>query len=589
MEMRLEQALAAALVTLLAGGPALAADVAWPGPAVQAGADLLAAGETAAAARALSAHLTVYPHDRLASTLLAEARGQATGTRVAAIMRTIKADRPATTTNPPATSNELSGLLPGAQVLDGDASWSQSELSALAAAAGALSPDDRQKLSGVRFVRQHAAQANGRRKSGAFEAAARAEIDLAGTRTIYLFDAAADLSDAVGSSGNPLEGVLFHEVGHLALTFAPDKVSEFGTLGFTETGEPLASGFYSRYAASSPEEDHAESYRALYVAPGALMAASPAKFLYVNYKARRFTAHEVRSLASKAGIDLDQVASDLVLAGRMRQDTAAEVLGYHGLRADTGAIIADARAILGAAGSRPLERAMALVIISRYNGTTGPVGVVISGDQVWSRLSTSEKQVITTRSFNRDLSKDIRNGVLATRGLVNDIRNEVYKNGFEKLFTTLLDPGKKGDRVRAVFTVPDAEIPQSYSLVEQVLSYEVIWPDLHPLARRFLTDRGTRGTDIRTRLKAVVTGHAFEKARDAQKNRFPSQGLKKNLDLLSTENALLFFRYLDGEGPIPPMDSSRAPTDDPFVYVATVTLQNILAGVAPSGGVGFII
>lgn len=589
MDTRLERALAAALVVALTGGPATAADIAQPGAAVLAGAELLERGEAGAAARTLSAHLATHPRDVLASTLLAEARNEGGPARMSAIMRSIKGAKQTAPVNSPDAPNALVAAVPGAEVVNGDAAWTDSELAALAAAVAALSPDDRQKLSGTRFVRQHAAPAKGPHRYGPFEAAARAEIAIDGKRTIYLYDAASAFADAAAQASGPLEGVFFHEVGHLALTFAPDKVSEFATLGFTEKGEPLPTGFYSAYAASGPEEDHAEAYRALYADPAGLFAASPLKFLYVNHKARRFNATQVRAMASGAGVSLADVATDLVLAGRMRQDTAAEVLGYHHMRADTDVILADARSILAAAGSRPLDRAMALVIVNRYNGSTAPIGAVLSGDEVWAQLSRSEKHVISTKSFKRDIARDIRNGVLGTRGLVNDIRNEVHKNGFEKFFTALLDPGEKGDRVRAAFAVSDADLVQSFALVEQVLSYEVIWPDLHPLARRLLTDRSERGVEIRARLKAVVTSEALQRVRDDQKKLFPSQGLKKHLELLSTENALLFFRYLDGHGPLPPMDPTRAPADDPFVYVATVTLQNIYSGIAPSAGTAYIV
>lgn len=593
MEMRLEQALAAALVLALGVGPAEAAEIGRPSAAMRAGMDLLAGGEHRAAARLLSAHLATHPHDLLASALLAEATGQGGDTRIAAVLQSARpfmlagGRRGGTAT---IASDKVLAALPGAQIINGDATWSDSELAALASALSALSHSDRQRLSGTRFVRQHApSDGAGLAPRGGFEAAARAEIGLDGTRTIYLYDAASGLSAAAGPSGGPIEGVLFHEVGHLALTFAPDKVSEFGTLGFNERGEPHSSGFYSAYAATGPEEDHAEAYRALYADPDGLLTSSPAKFLYANYQARRFTASDVRKMASRAGLNLADVATDIVLAGRMRQDTAAEVLGYHQMRADTSAILADARAILASATARPLERAMALVVISRYNGVTGPIGALLSGDQVWSQLGVSEKQVITTKSFVRDVAADIRNGLLATRGLANDIRNEVYKNGFEKFFTALLDPGERGNRVRAAFSVPDAELAQSFGLVEQVLSYEVIWPDLHPTVKRLLADRTARGAEIRGRLKAIVTGEAFARALESQKKQFPSQGLQKNLDLLSTENALLFFRYLDGQGPLPPMDPSRAPASDPFVYVATVTLQNIYNGVAPAAGTAYIV
>ncbi|MBI6545850.1 MAG: hypothetical protein HY692_03590 [Cyanobacteria bacterium NC_groundwater_1444_Ag_S-0.65um_54_12] len=617
----------------MSSAPAYGQSLTRPATAVGAGMELLLAGEYKAAAKTLAVHVRTHPRDEAALYLLAQAYWRLGETAKAQDISTLleetlangtgvsdqadlvaeeamfweKPNRELTLASAvylaagnvtaagkatplegsAASTAEITGLIRGAKILNADAKWTAAELQALLAVVRKLSATDRQQLTDVRFVRSKIGQAVIQGKE--FEAAGRAEIGLDGSKTIYLYDIVHQISSLgleLFGDPDPVQPVLFHEIGHLIQTFAPDKIQEFASLGFKDDGSPEPDGFISHYASLSPEEDHAESYRALYLEPAKLLKIAPLKFLTINARTRRYPAKEVRLWAQRASVNLQQAADNLVLKGRLRLATSADILGYHGLRANLSVVIEDARALLAAPTASPLERAASRFLLDCYGGGLRSLGELVANDALWEQFTAVQKAVILNKSYSKLLKQDIVNGVVGARGLANDIQDEVYREGFKKFFLTLLSPQPAGDGLRAALSSPDNELYYSGKLVEQVLRYQLLWPSLHPQVVRLLTEGGNRGTMARIRLKRVLTGPEFGNALSVQKQNYPSKELQRRLDQLTTLNALLFFRLLAGEGTIPPMDPTKGNIDDPFVYVATDVLHDIYTGLPPNAGTG---
>ncbi|HBN09208.1 MAG TPA: hypothetical protein DD435_11370 [Cyanobacteria bacterium UBA8530] len=275
-------------------------------------------------------------------------------------------------------------------------------------------------------------------------------------------------------SGSFVSGDIYaHEIGHLVQQsngrWDPEKIKEFGKLSkWTESygdGKEYAAdgvdnrtggqmsfdnsvtkakntgNFVSNYAKTDPAEDFAESYRAYATDPDSLMKSAPDKFLFINSTSRKYSAEEVGEMAKKAGVDLNKVATDLVVNSGLKQESLSNILKVHGLTADKTAVLNDSQT------KKPLDAlgiATARITSETLKGNQdfidglGRDPQAAIGPVTWSKLSKEERALLSDKTFVQKMVDDVKAGTASQNSLGNEVQIELARQGVKDLMTNMV-------------------------------------------------------------------------------------------------------------------------------------------------------
>ncbi|MNR81324.1 hypothetical protein D3C72_120650 [compost metagenome] len=311
--------------------------------------------------------------------------------------------------------------------------------------------------------------------------------------------------------------LLAHEVGHMVQMnggrWDPAKIKEFSQLsGWTEqyqdgtreiadgidnrTGEMLKyesgivkptrdDNFVSQYAKADPIDDFAESYRAYLNDPSSLMAAAPEKLLFVNAQSGKYTRDEVAQLAQKAGVDLQDVFTNLVLDGNLKQETLNAISEMNGVQADKRRISSGAEASNGDALAEATSKITAKAIV----GDTGFVNQLLSnpqaalGAELWESLSADEQDMLKDREFVRGIVSDLGAGRASAASAGLSIKIEIAREGVRDTFSLLGGTDGKAQQFRTALAA-DPELALKKAGLWDKLPEELRKPFVDPANRQ---------------------------------------------------------------------------------------------------------
>lgn len=294
---------------------------------------------------------------------------------------------------------------------------------------------------------------------------------------------AADGKIVLTHSGSMVaKDMLAHEIGHMVQMnggrWDPAKIKEFSQLsGWTEqyedgtreiadgidnrTGEMLKyesgivkptreDNFVSQYAKADPIDDFAESYRAYLNDPASLMTAAPEKLLFINAQSGKYTRDEMAELAQKAGVDLQDVFTTLVLDGNLKQETLNAISEMNGVLADKRRISSGAEATNGDALAEATSKITAKAIV----GDAAFVNQLLSspqdalGKDLWGKLSADEQDMLKDRDFVRGLVSDLGAGRASAASAGLSIKIEIAREGVRDTFGLLGGTDGKAQQFR---------------------------------------------------------------------------------------------------------------------------------------------
>lgn len=290
--------------------------------------------------------------------------------------------------------------------------------------------------------------------------------------------------------------MLAHEIGHMVQMnggrWDPAKIKEFSQLsGWTEqyedgtseiadgidnrTGEMLKydsglvkatrdDNFVSQYAKVDPIDDFAESYRAYLNDPDLLMKAAPDKFLFLNAQSGKYTSGEMAQFAEKAGVDLQDIFTTLVLDGKLKQETLNAISEMNGVQADKRRIASGADAPNGDA----LAEATSVITAKAIVGDAAFVNQLLTNPQqalgadLWDRLSVDEQDMLKDRDFVRNLVSDLGAGRASAASASLSIQIEIAREGVRDTFALLGGTDAKAQQFRAAMaTDPESALKQA--------------------------------------------------------------------------------------------------------------------------------
>lgn len=277
--------------------------------------------------------------------------------------------------------------------------------------------------------------------------------------------------------------MLAHEIGHMVQMnggrWDPAKIKEFSQLsGWTEqyqdgtretadgidnrTGEMLKydsglvkatrdDNFVSQYAKVDPIDDFAESYRAYLNDPDSLMKAAPEKLLFINSQSGKYTREEVAQLAQKAGVDLQDVFTNLVLDGKLKQETLNALSDMNGVQADKRRISSGAESTSGDALAEATSKITAKAIV----GDSAFVNQLLTnpqaalGAELWDKLSADEQDMLKDREFVRGIVSDLGAGRASAASAGLSIKIEIAREGVRDTFALLGGTDAKAQQFRS--------------------------------------------------------------------------------------------------------------------------------------------
>lgn len=290
--------------------------------------------------------------------------------------------------------------------------------------------------------------------------------------------------------------MLAHEVGHMVQMnggrWDPAKIKEFSQLsGWTEqyedgtrevadgidnrTGDSLKyesgivkptrdDNFVSQYAKADPIDDFAESYRAYLNDPASLMTAAPEKLLFINAQSGKYTRDEMAGLAQKAGVDLQDVFTTLVLDGNLKQETLNAISEMNGVQADKRRISSGAEAPSGDALAEATSKITAKAIV----GDSAFVNQLLSnpqaalGAELWDKLSADEQDMLKDRDFVRGIVSDLGAGRASAASAGLSIKIEIARDGVRDTFSLLGGTDGKSQQFRNQLAAdPEAALKQA--------------------------------------------------------------------------------------------------------------------------------
>lgn len=263
-----------------------------------------------------------------------------------------------------------------------------------------------------------------------------------------------------------------HEIGHqLQLSdgrWNPERIREFSKLsGWTETypvgrseiydgiddrtGRRMifndkivkatrTDNFVSKYAATDPVEDFAESYSSYLLNPGLLLQRAPEKFLFINAESKKYSTEQVLDLARKANVDLGRVATALVKEGALKQETLNKILATHDLQPNRKEVLAD----LPAGEKSGLMLAWGRIVEHlRANPDAGaaivddPASVI--GKETWEKLIDQDRWVLANKAFMHKMVGALGKGWAGVKSATEAAQLEEYRGGTDKVLHLLLE------------------------------------------------------------------------------------------------------------------------------------------------------
>ncbi len=287
--------------------------------------------------------------------------------------------------------------------------------------------------------------------------------------------------------------MLAHEIGHMVQMnggrWDPAKIKEFSQLsGWTEqyqdgtretadgidnrTGEMLKyesgivkptrdDNFVSQYAKADPIDDFAESYRAYLNDPASLMKAAPEKALFLNAQSGKYTRAEVAEFAKAAGVDLQDVFTNLVLDGKLKQETLNAIADMNGVQADKRRISSGAEAPAGDALAEATSKITAKAIV----GDSAFVNQLLTnpqqalGAELWDKLSADEQDMLKDRDFVRGIVSDLGAGRASAASAGLSIKIEIAREGVRDTFGLLGGTDGKSQQFRTALAAdPEAAL-----------------------------------------------------------------------------------------------------------------------------------
>ncbi|MBM3268151.1 MAG: hypothetical protein FJZ01_10935 [Candidatus Sericytochromatia bacterium] len=263
-----------------------------------------------------------------------------------------------------------------------------------------------------------------------------------------------------------------HEIGHqLQLSdgrWNPERIREFSKLsGWTETYESGKSevfdgiddrngrilmfnekiikptrkdNFVSKYAATAPGEDFAESYSSYLLNPGLLLQKAPEKFLFINAESKKYTQEQVRELATKAKIDLDGVATDLVGKADLKQETLTAIVTTHGLKPAPSAMMA----AVTTQNMTPLMAAWADIVRAIQADPTKAAEAVqdpqaLVRKENWDKLIDQDRWVFQNKGFMERTIKALTHGYGSVKSAADATRLQENRSATDKVLHLLLN------------------------------------------------------------------------------------------------------------------------------------------------------
>ncbi|GEM_PF-2807853 len=289
------------------------------------------------------------------------------------------------------------------------------------------------------------------------------------------------------------QDLLAHEIGHMVQMnggrWDPAKIKDFSQLsGWTEqyqdgtkeiadgidnrSGEMLKyesgivkptrnDNFVSQYAKADPIDDFAESYRVYLNDPQSLMKAAPEKALFINAQSGKYTQAEVAQFAQAAGVDLQDVFTNLVLDGKLQQETLNAIADMNGVKADKRRISSGSEVPAGDA----LAEATATITAKAIVGDSTFVNQLLSnpqaalGSELWDKLSADEQDMLGDRDFVRSIVSDLGAGRASAASAGLSIKVEIAREGVRDTFSLLGGSDGKAQQFRsALATDPEAAL-----------------------------------------------------------------------------------------------------------------------------------
>jgi hypothetical protein len=293
----------------------------------------------------------------------------------------------------------------------------------------------------------------------------RAQFDGKPQRTVVLTD--------TGSNLLVSNRIWAHEIGHqLQLSdgrWNPERIREFSKFsGWTETypdgrketfdgiddrtgrrmlfNEKIvkaarSDNFVSKYAKTDPGEDFAESYAFYLLNPGLLLEKAPEKFLFINAQSKKYGASQVQEFAGKAKVDLTAVATKLVQAGELKQETLNDILSTHGLRPDSAAVmatdpVAEAKSPLMAAWGKIMAKVQAEP--EAYNQVVEDPKSAVGG-MIWNSLTDQDRWALGNKDFMHKMVGSLGKGFASQKSVFNATVLQEQRSATDKALNLLLN------------------------------------------------------------------------------------------------------------------------------------------------------
>jgi hypothetical protein len=181
------------------------------------------------------------------------------------------------------------------------------------------------------------------------------------------------------------------------------------------------------------------------------MKASPEKLLFMNAQSGKYTRAEVAQLAERAGVDLQDVFTQLVLDGKLKQETLNAIADMNGVEADKRRISSGAEASNGDA----LAAATATITAKAIVGDAAFVNQLLTspaealGKELWDQLSADEQDMLKDRDFVRGLVSDLGAGRASAASTNLSIKIEIAREGVRETFSLLGGSDGKAQQFRS--------------------------------------------------------------------------------------------------------------------------------------------
>ncbi|MBM3275254.1 MAG: hypothetical protein FJZ00_08875 [Candidatus Sericytochromatia bacterium] len=398
---------------------------------------------------------------------------------------------------------------------DGKTKWSVADAKAIYAVVQKMSPTDRSYLKNATFSREQTLPTeNGKPNYGQLKFGA---VEKGGPFTVRLGD--------IASKDGVIADVAAHELGHAMMgggRWDGSELREFSKLSHWERPDgTLFNGYDSAYtpinvepgltpkqasnmvpchhgdhqtcyAATSPAEDYAESYRAYVQDPNLLMKTAPEKFLYLNANSKAYTPAQVAQFATANGKDLAFEMAELKRSN-MRPETSAKIEQANGV-AGLGNPGSGAGDLIALVQGKAADPAFAAKLKSN------PAEAV--GAALWGKLTPAEQAILKNPAYVDRMLEEARANATAARDGISAQDIAVMKEFFRKVALTELDNSTKlsmsNEKILGFASyqfgkTPDKRPEQArFDYFMANLKDPAIWGRLSPDMQKFMSDPETQ-------------------------------------------------------------------------------------------------